>query len=151
MYDANAANQQIQALKKQKNTPMYKSFFEQYLPALKKDAERKISSLLANSSYVPKWMVEKTNADNSQKSSISFVNIPYSTIPDSTVKVTDEDIVSYVNNHKEEFKQEESRGIEYVTFNAAPTRGDSMEVYNQVVALKNELATTQICSFFGAE
>ena len=36
IYDANAANQQIQALRKQKNTPMYRSFFEQYLPAIKK-------------------------------------------------------------------------------------------------------------------
>ena len=34
MYDANAAYQRIQALRKQKNSPEYKSFFEQYLPAL---------------------------------------------------------------------------------------------------------------------
>jgi peptidyl-prolyl cis-trans isomerase D len=143
-YDANAANQQIQALRKQKNTPMYKSFFEQYLPSLKKVRQKeKYISLIANSSYVPKWMVEKTNVDNSQKASISFVNVPYSTIPDSAVKVSDDEILAHVNNHKEEFKQEESRGIEYVTFNAAPTKGDSMDIYNQLSALKNDFATAE--------
>ena len=98
--------------------------------------------MLARTSYVPKWMVEKVNADNSQRSSISFVNIPYATISDSAVKVTDAEIVKYVNDHKEEYKQEESRGIEYVTFNAAPSKNDSLEIYNQLVSLKNEFATT---------
>lgn len=142
MYDANMANQQIQALKKQKNTPMYRSFFEQYVPGLKKGRQKeKYMALLANTAYVPKWMVEKNNADNSQKAAISFVNVPYSTIADSAVKVSDEEIVTYVKNHKEEYKQEASRGIEYVTFNAAPSKADSQEVYNQVVSLKNEFAT----------
>ena len=58
------------------------------------------------------------------------------------MKVTDAEIVKYVNDHKEEYKQEESRGIEYVTFNAAPSKNDSLEIYNQLVSLKNEFATT---------
>ncbi len=141
IYDANMANQQIQALRKQKNTPMYRSFFEQYVPNLKKGRQKeKYMALLANSTYVAKWMVEKNNADNSQKAAISFVNVPYSTISDSAVKVTDDEIVTYAKNHKEEYKQDESRGIQYVTFNAAPSKADSQEVYNQVVSLKEEFA-----------
>jgi peptidyl-prolyl cis-trans isomerase D len=144
IYDANAANQQIQALRKQKNTPMYKSFFEQYVPGLKKGRQKeKYLAMLATSTYAPRWMVEKNNADNSQKSAISFVNIPYSTISDSAVKVTDEEVTTYVNNHKTDYKQEKSRGIEYVTFNAAPSKADSTEVYNQVVSLKNEFASAE--------
>lgn len=149
IYDANAANQQIQALRKQKTSPMYKSFFEQYLPALKKGRQKeKYLAMLANSTYVPRWMVEKNNADNSQKASISFVNVPYSSISDSAVKVTDEEIKTYVNNHKEEYKQEESRGIEYVTFNAAPTKADSVAIYDQVAALKTAFdSTTDVETF----
>jgi peptidyl-prolyl cis-trans isomerase D len=143
IYDANAANQQIQALRKQKNTPMYRSFFEQYIPSIKKSRQKeKYIAILANSSYAPKWMVEKSNADNSQKSSISFINVPYATISDSAVKVTDAEILSYVNKHKDEYKQEKSRTVEYVTFNAAPSKADSLEVYNQIVALKDEFAAT---------
>ncbi len=142
-YDANAAAQQIQALKKQKNTPQYASFFNQYLPALAKNRQKdKYLSLLSNSIYVPKWMVEKLNADNSQRATVSYVHVPYSTISDSTVKISNQAIQGYVDEHKEEYKQEESRTIEYVMFDAGPTKADSNAILSQVEALRNEFSTT---------
>src|SRR6476660_7845819 len=86
-YDANAAYQQIQALKKNRNNPQYAqqyaSFYNQYLPALAKNRQKeKYLSLLGMTVNVPKWLVEKTNADNSQKASISYVNIPFTTVSD---------------------------------------------------------------------
>jgi peptidyl-prolyl cis-trans isomerase D len=85
----------------------------------------KYTSLLANSAYVPKWMIEKMNADNSQLAAISYVNTPYFTIPDSAAKITDAEIEDYISQHKDQFKQEESRSIAYVTFDAAPNSADS--------------------------
>ncbi len=76
IYDANAAYQRIQELRKKKNTPEYKSFFENNIfRHLRLIVKRKYIALLANSSYVPKWMVEKINADNTQKAAISFVYV----------------------------------------------------------------------------
>lgn len=149
-YDANAAYQQIQALRKQKNTPQYASFFNQYLPALAKNRQKeKYMSLLANSVYVPKWLVEKTMADNSMKSSISYVNIPFSAVSDSAVKVSDEAVKEYISKRPEEFElAEETRSIEYVMFDAGPTAADSAAILSQVQALKNELATTNDVSAF---
>ena len=107
-YDANAAYQQIQALRKQKNSPAYASFFTQYLPAISKGRQKeKYLSLLGNSMYVPKWLVEKINADNSLKASISYVNVPYSTVSDSAVKVTDEAVRAYITKHPDEYKMED--------------------------------------------
>ena len=68
-------------------------------------------------------MAEKINADNSQIASISYVNTPYFTIPDSAAKITDAEITDYINQHKDEFQQDESRSIAYVTFDAGPSRG----------------------------
>lgn len=143
LYDPNAAYQQIQSLKKQKNSPMYQSFFNQYLPALRNSRQReKYISLISSSVYVPKWMVEKMAVDNSLQASISYVNIPYTTISDSAVKVSDEEIKTFLNAHKEDYKQETARGMEYVMFDAAPTATDSAAVLNQINELKNEFATT---------
>jgi peptidyl-prolyl cis-trans isomerase D len=142
-YDPNAAYQKIQELKKQKNTPQYQSFFTQYLPALAKNRQKeKYLSLLGTSAYVPKWLVEKISADNNQKASISYVNIPYSSISDSAVKVSDASIKDYVDAHKDQFKQENARTIEYVMFDAGPTKEDSAAIFSQVVALKSEFGTT---------
>lgn len=143
-YDVNAAYQQIEALRKQKNTPQYASFFNQYLPALKKNRQKeKYLSLLGTSVYVPKWLVEKMNADNSQKASISYVSVPYSTVNDSAVKVSDESIKAYIKQHEDEYKQEEdTRTMEYVMFDAGPTQADSAAILSQVQALKDEFKTT---------
>jgi peptidyl-prolyl cis-trans isomerase D len=124
-----------------KEFSMAQNFFEQALPQFIKMREReKYISLIAQSSYVPKWMIEKTNADNSQIASINFVKIPYQTIADNTILVPDADIQTYLDNHKVQFAQIESRGISYVSFSAAPTVADSAAIFEQVQLLKPEFA-----------
>ena len=137
-YDAQQAYQKIQELRRQKNSAMYKNFFGEYLPALILQRQReKLQSMISGSSYVPKWMVEKTNLETSQISSISFVTIPYATISDSTIKVTDEDVKDYVNKRKQAFQQDKATAIEYVAFDAAPSKSDSNLVYQQMESMKD--------------
>ncbi len=149
-YNPTAAYQQIQALRKQKTSPAYKSFFGQYLPSLMKIRQKeKYMSLLGNSVYVPKWMIERMSADNSQQATISYVSVPYSTIADTTIKVSDEEVKKYISEREEGFKVERSRGIEYVAFDASPTKSDSVEILDQVNALKQEFSTTtDMATFF---
>lgn len=138
-YNSAMAYQAIRSLKK--NSPQYNSFWGEFVPSLEKGRQReKFIALLGNSIYVPKWLVEKNNAENSQRSSISYVNVPYSTVSDSTVKVTDDDVKQYVDAHKEMYKQENERSLIYVTFNAAPSKADSEAVYKQVADQRDALA-----------
>lgn len=141
LYDAHAAWTAIKSLKK--NSAEFNSFWGQFVPALVKQRTReKFVGMISKSYYVPKWLVEKRNADNSQVASISYVNVPYITISDSTIKVTDADVSKFIDEHKESFKQEKSRGIEYVMFNAAPSAADSAEVLTRVEKLRDSFATT---------
>jgi peptidyl-prolyl cis-trans isomerase D len=129
--------------KTDQNYVMAQNFFEQAIPQFVKTREReKYISLVALSTYIPKWMIEKTNADNSQIASVSYVKIPYQTISDSTIKISDAEIQTYLDNHKSQFTQEESRIINYVSFSAAPTSGDSTTIFEQVQSLKPEFTTT---------
>ncbi len=144
IYDANAAKAAIANLRSQKDNPMAENFSNQYLPALVDARLReKYASLIGNTYYVPKWMSEKMIADNSQMAAISYVAIPYTTISDSAaeVKVSDSDISAYLNDHKEEFKQEASRSISYVSFSAAPTTADSASVFTTLANLRGEFET----------
>ena len=126
-----------------KEFSMAQNFFEQALPQFIKMREReKYISLIAQSSYVPKWMIEKTNADNSQIAAINFVKIPYQTIADNTILVPDAEIQTYLDNHQAQFAQVESRGISYISFSAAPTAADSAAIFEQVQTLKPEFAAT---------
>lgn len=148
-YDANAAYQTIQKIRSQKSSADYKSFFGEYIPALIKFRKReKYEAMVTNSAYAPKWLIEKMSAENSQAASISYVNVPYTTIVDSSVKVTDAEINDYVSKHKAAFKQEKAAAIDYVLFSGAPSAADTAAVLNALMNVKDSFATTADVSTF---
>ncbi|MEC8238687.1 MAG: peptidylprolyl isomerase [Bacteroidota bacterium] len=64
------------------------------------------------------------------KISISFVKVPYNSIPDSLVAISDRDIKKYINANEEEFEVEESRSIQYVVFDEKASVEDNLEIEN---------------------
>lgn len=149
-YNPVTAKQKIDRMMKDKTVPQeQKDNFNNYVEQLKQmRLSEKYSSLLANSINYPRWYMEKQNADNSLLGKASIVREVYSSIPDSTVKIEDKEIADYIDKHKDDFKQEESRSIIYVSFNAAPTTGDSAAVRTQLLNLKPEFDTTNDAKSF---
>jgi peptidyl-prolyl cis-trans isomerase D len=143
-FDAIQAHQYVQQLKKQSATnPQRALLFDEYFPAIVKFRMReKLEAMMTNSVYVPKWLIEKTSAENSQIASFSYVRVPYTSIPDSTIKVSDADVNEFVAKNKTLFKQEKAAGIDYVYFNAAPSKADSNAVVQSLENLKDSFAHT---------
>ncbi len=144
-FDVMAAKQAINEMKKTKtagSTDMLEQFYLD--PLLQTTLSGKYYALQRNSAYVPKFLVEKTMAENSATASFKYVFMPYSQISDSAVKITDAMIDKYVASHKSEFKQEENmRSIAYVSFPFNASKNDSANVLSQVLGLKQEFATTE--------
>lgn len=65
--------------------------------------------MLNASAYYPKWMQKRDEDQAQQFVQISYVSIPYYEFPDSTFKVTDEEINKYVQRNKVMFKQKKER------------------------------------------
>ena len=101
----------------------------------------KYFALLNASAYYPTWMEEQDAKENKTFATISYVQVPYQTISDSTIKVTDADIEKYVAAHKDLFKQEAGRTISYVGFSQLPTAADSAKTRAAVESLKSEFET----------
>lgn len=142
-FNVNQAKQYFAQMKKQKNNPNLEMFDEAYIqPTIDQALRTKYMALLGNSSYVPKWMAEKTLADQNSVARFSYISVPYTSINDSSVKITDGDIKDYMNKHQESFKQDESvRSVSYVIFNASAARADSVKILNQFNNLRSEFAT----------
>ncbi len=85
----------------------------------------KYSGLINASAYYPEWMLQKEVAENNNFATVSYVAVPYNEISDSSIKVTDADIDTYVGKHKELFKQEEGRQLSYISFSQLPNAKDS--------------------------
>ena len=108
----------------------------------------KYFALLNASAYYATWMEEKDAKESNSFANISYVQIPYQTITDSTIKVTDAEVADYVKKHKGLFKQEAGRMISYVGFSQLPSAADSAKTKALVEGLRNEFAgETNIKSF----
>jgi peptidyl-prolyl cis-trans isomerase D len=142
-YNIQAARTWLANVKKSKKTDEVKMVNDQLIePLISRQLAEKYNSLITQGSYIPKWLLEKMNIDNSSFASMAYVMVPYATIPDSTIRISDEDISTYVQGHKEEFKQEKTRSIAFVSFDANPSATDSAALFNQLTRLKEEFVST---------
>jgi len=55
---------------------------------------------------------------------IQYVQVPYASIPDEDIAVTESEIQDYINAHKEEFQTEATRNIRFVKFEEKATLED---------------------------
>jgi peptidyl-prolyl cis-trans isomerase D len=139
-FDPRRLQQQIESIKRSKD-PKRNEDLTLFLNSLMENRlNEKYSSLLSSSVYFPKWYIEKQNTESSSLANISFVLYPYIKVADSTIKISDKEILEYINKDKERFKQPESRSIAYVVFDAAPTAADSALLADQMKGLKQEFA-----------
>jgi len=109
-------------------------------PLMLQTLATKYSSLLAASAYYPTWMQEKENVDNKSFANISYVAVPYNAISDSTVKISDQELLDYMGKHKNIYKQDGGRIISYVSFSANPSIADTLKAVENL----NNLKTTFI-------
>ena len=132
-------------IKKSKNADQVEMINQAYIePTIQQTLRQKYASLLQGAAYAPKWLVEKTQADNNAVAAISFVAVPYSSIIDSTIKVTDDDILNYGRKHHKEFdRDEESRTISFVSFATTPSSADTAATLSQINTLKADFAATK--------
>ncbi len=150
IFDANAARQQFAQIKKNPNDPRVAEIQTQFIdPTIQQAMFTKYSALLSGATYIPKWLAEKTNADNNSVAKASYVFVPYNTINDSAITVSDDEINAYLKKHEDQFKRdEETRTVQYVSFSEIPTASDSAAVRDQLSALKPSFTTTSDAASF---
>lgn len=140
-FDVNAARQYINSLKKKKVNDKERQQMEQFIDYLINNGLRsKYTAMISGSVFYPKWLSDKDLNDQNSIASVNYVMAPYASIPDSTVTVTDEDISKYIARHKSEFKQERSRTISYIVFDAAPSAADTAAAREAVAKMKQPFA-----------
>ncbi|MGB5418211.1 SurA N-terminal domain-containing protein [Algibacter sp.] len=81
------------------------------------------------------------------KVDIKYVQVNFSTIPDSTVQVSKSDITNYINENKNQYKVEASRDIRFVEFKEVA----SVEDENAIKAELNAYVNGQLVDERGAK
>ena len=103
----------------------------------------KYNALFANSNIQNAIQVNRSIADNNTTADVEFVMSPFTFATDSTVVVSDKEITDFYNNHKDFFKQNATRDIEYAVFQVVPSAEDIAAANNDFVKLYDDFATTE--------
>ena len=115
----------------------------QYLKEREKDADLNAkyqiySSLVKGGLYSTQAEGKYKYEAENNRVTFDFVNVPFSSIKDSDVKISDEEIKTYMKSKEKRFKSEESREIEYVMIEEKPSTEDEAEIKTRVQALMNQ-------------
>ena len=109
--------------------------FEKQL--MKQRVKTKYNTLIKKAIYVTNAQAKRDFADKNKNFMYRLVSKNFETIADSTLKVTDEELKKYYNEHKFEFEQnEETRRIEYVVYQVQPSPDDRNMLMENIVKLK---------------
>ena len=111
---------------------------------LKKDRlEQKFNNLVKASYFLPTALAKKYYENRNMKASADVVALRYSTIPDSTVTITDADKKAFYDENKSRYDMIESRDIEYVVFDVVPSLEDRQAALKQVQDLKPQFEASE--------
>jgi peptidyl-prolyl cis-trans isomerase D len=71
-----------------------------------------------------------------KKANFSYIQVPYTTIPDTDVKVSDEEVLAHIKKFPKKYKSEETRELQYVVIEEKASAQDRAEIETEIKAMK---------------
>ena len=125
-------------------SPQQKSYWLYLENQIKQDRMRtKYNNLVSKGLYVTSQEAKESLEAKNQNANFQYIVLNYNSVPDADIKMTDSELQAYYKAHKDEYKQEKTRKIEYVTFEVLPSAADNAATQKWVTDSKAEFATVQ--------
>ena len=114
--------------------PKNKEIMVRVEDGLRKQREReKLQSLIVASVQADENDIRQRFIDQTMKFNADYLFFdPNVFAKDENIKVTDDDLRQFYNEHSDEFKVEATRKLKYVVFNNIPSHGDSASVLSDL-------------------
>ena len=93
--------------------------------------------------------MKKIHSDQNTKLDFAYVQVPFSEVSDSEIKVENSDYQNYLNANKAKYiLKEEARKVSYTVFNVLPTAADSANLKKELEETMAEFRQTDDDSTF---
>jgi len=89
-----------------------------------------ITATDADGKYDYKFTNDQVNA--------KYIYLPYSSVKNSDVKISDDEISDYISDNEDDFKADASRDIQYVYFKISPSLSDEAKVKEELLEVMND-------------
>jgi len=110
--------------------------FQKYL--INSILNEKYNKLIEKGSYVNSLEAKNSFNEGVQNITFNYLSVPFNVINDSTVLVSDKEIKKYYNSNKEDFKQDPTRDVEFISFNVVASIEDDIETKNSISSLVDD-------------
>lgn len=104
----------------------------------------KYTTLIAKGLYTTDQYAEKIQNENSKKVNIDYLVKRYTSIPDSAVTFDESDLKKYYKKHKNNYKQEALRSIDYIIIDVIPSADDDLMAKQYIDNLVDDFKTTEV-------
>lgn len=99
----------------------------------------KYENLLSKSTFATTAEAKRAYVSDNDTAQISYITIPYSSIVDSTIEVSDGELQDYLNSHTSDFEVKQGRTLDYVSFTIRPSQADIFKLQENAVSIKEAL------------
>lgn len=103
--------------------------------------QTKYNNLVSKGLFVTDEEAQNSLDQKSRQVSFDYIVQNYSSIPDSQVVVSENELKEYYNEHQEDYKQDESRRIEYITYEVTPSNEDFQHAEEWINDIKSDFET----------
>jgi peptidyl-prolyl cis-trans isomerase D len=103
----------------------------------------KYNELLSKGLYVTNAEAKDDLNGRNRQVNIQFVSKSYASVTDNTVNVTDSELKDYYEKHKDNYKQDKLRKIEYVSFPVVASKADEDKLIKWITDIKTEFAAVE--------
>lgn len=112
--------------------------------AIKQDRlTMKYRNLLSKAYFVPTAFAKLDYEWKNTTATARVAALRYNSIPDDQVTLSDADFSTYYEKNKYNYKQEESRDIDYVVFEVKPSTEDIQKAEEEIRQIYSEIATVE--------
>lgn len=154
LFNAKLLQKRIEEMESSSDKNVQKQWQDSKKYYMDRRKQEKYFALLGQGLYVTKLEAEEEYFAQKEVKSISYVVRRFSEISDEDIKITDEDVKKYYDEHKNDKKYEnrqESREVRWFDVTILPSRKDSAEFNGIMSKLKSSFAAAANDSLFVME
>lgn len=104
----------------------------------------KYNTLISKGLYATNLEAQQKHIENTSSADFSYVVKPYSSVSDTAVSVSEQEIKKYYAENKEAYKTTETRNLRYVIIDVVPSEDDYTDADKWINDVKDELKTIPV-------
>ncbi|MDH5400514.1 MAG: peptidylprolyl isomerase, partial [Cyclobacteriaceae bacterium] len=120
-------------------------------PNIEPSRERlKYENLLIKSTFVTESEGMKAYHDETDVAEVNYLYVPFYSLSDTAIDITDQELRAYFNEKKERYRTEHQKSLKYITFPIVSSPEDTLAIIAEMNELKTELGTVSDDSLYAS-